>query len=155
MRRLAVTCLAMASLLLTACGARSGEDGGTNPDVPVTASPEEVVGAYVAALQQRDESGAVALTIHAYGWGDAWSGDPPRISDVEVGEASPSELIGPTQNQWTDAVVVPVSMDVQGGEVIPDGPADLEFTLWRGRVNDRWLIAGLYTDAASGSVYIS
>jgi hypothetical protein len=46
-------------------------------------------------------------------------------------------------------------MDVQGGEVIPDGPADLEFTLWRGRVNDRWLIAGLYTDAASGSVYIS
>ncbi|GAB3469895.1 hypothetical protein AB1207_22295 [Kineococcus endophyticus] len=139
---------------LSAC-ARSGEDGGTNPDVPATASPEEVVAGYLQALQDRDEDGAVALTIHAYGWGDGWSADPPPTLDVvEVGTSSPALLEGPVQTQWDDAVTVPAKVVVAGDEDVADGPADLTFTLWRGRVNDRWLIAGLGASSASGEVSI-
>ena len=140
-----VTLLVAAVLVaLSGCGVKSGEDGGVNPDVPATASPEEVVAGYMQALQDHDDEGAVALTIHAYGWGDAWSTDPPRIEDVEVGVARPDVLEGSTQNQWDDAVVVPVTLSVYGDEVMPDGPPTLEVILWRGRVNDRWLIAGIY-----------
>ncbi|WP_380156184.1 hypothetical protein [Kineococcus sp. R86509] len=96
----------------------------------------------------------MALTIHAYGWGDGWSSDPPILEDVEVGMSSPDVLVGPTQMQWDDAVTVPAMVTVSGDEDVADGPADLTFTLWRGRVNDRWLIAGLEASSPSGSTII-
>ena len=143
MRRTAVVVLALALTMPTGCGMGSGEDGGTNPDVPATATPEEVVQGYLQALQERDEDGATALTTYGLAAASNWPVDPPEIDDIKIGQAQPDELIGPTQNEWKDAVLVPVTMTVRSDTELPDGPTELDFVLWRGRVNDRWLIAGI------------
>ena len=133
---------AVALLALSACATVSGEDGDTNPAVPATASPEEVVSGYLQALVEHDFEGAAALTIHGYAARDGWPTTPPDIDVVSVGTASPDVLVGEMQREYDDAVTVPARVVLRDEEDMPDGLTDLTFTLWRGRVVDRWLIAG-------------
>ena len=143
MRRAAVVVLAFALIVPTGCGVGSGEDGGSNPEVPATAAPEEVVQGYLQALLEQDEDGATALTTYGFASRSNWPVDPPEIADIEIGRAQPDELVGPVQNEWDEAVLVPVTMTMRSDTELPDGPTELDFVLWRGRVNDRWLIADI------------
>jgi hypothetical protein len=141
-----VVTLLLLVALLSGCSAGSGEDGGVNPTLDPSAQPEDVVLGYFQALEGGDTDAAAAVNTYAFAQGSGWLMDPPGVTELEVFRAQPDVLVGPTQQEYDDAVLVPVSVTLtSAGDGAVDGPTQMQVVLWRGRVNDNWLIAGTCT----------
>lgn len=139
----AAVALALAAAALTACG---GPPEDTSSPAAVTAdasaSPGDVVRAYLVALQADDESAASSLTTPAYAEHDGWAEDPPTIEDVEVSAPWPEPTRGTAGEGHAQAVFVPVKFTLRGAdETMPDGPTDWGYVLVRDTNTEAWRIA--------------
>ncbi|MFB9377988.1 hypothetical protein ACFFKU_09990 [Kineococcus gynurae] len=112
-----------------------------------TATPEDVVRAYLGALQDGDAAAATALTAPPYADTDRWPADPPRIADVVVEPATGQPTTGTAAQGYAEAVSVRVSFDLHGAdETMPDGPTSWGYVLARDDADAPWRIV----DAGNG-----
>lgn len=132
----------LSTAALTACGGPAGDTRSTEADsVSASTSPEDVVRSYLGALQDDDESAAVALTTALYSERDSWAGAPPTIEDVEVSEAM-SDPSGQAATGFAQSVYVPVKFTLHGaGETMPDGPTTWGYRVVRDTDSEAWKIA--------------
>ncbi|MBC3761013.1 hypothetical protein ACUN7V_02745 [Quadrisphaera oryzae] len=105
-------------------------------------TPERVVTAYIAALQEHDVDAARALEADAdAGLADPWLDDAPRISDVRVRPATPEPTAGSAAEGFRTAVYVPVQFTLHGGDgSMQDGANGWGYPLARNSDADPWRI---------------
>ena len=145
----------VALLLLASCapsdqGAGSttgGPSTGWRFVLPVTATPEQVVRAYVDALNTKD----VATARHMLtarrasvvaGDADSWFTNVESITDVRVGTARPEPLQGTAAQGYRHAIFVSVDFTLQQKHEysMPNGPTVWGYVLVRNSAKERWLI---------------
>ncbi len=133
----------LAAAALTACGGSPGDT--TSPEsaaVGAATSPEDVVRAYLGALQEHDEPTATSLTTQPYAGRDDWAADPPSIENVEVSAAMVESTTGTAAEGHAQAVFVPVTSDLRGGDgTMPGGSTSWGYVLVRDSDSEAWRIA--------------
>jgi hypothetical protein len=139
MRRPIVLMLAVAAI--GACGGPHTADPDLDVTVTAASSPEDVVRGYIAALQKHDAPAAKVLTT-APDQDDAWTADPPTISHVKISAAVPEGTKGSAAEGHQQAVDVPVTFDIKGGDgSMEDGSTVWGFLLVRDSTAGGWKIA--------------
>jgi hypothetical protein len=150
-----VSSAGLAQLLLTGC-APSGQGAGSTTSgpstgwrlvLPATATPEEVVLAYLDALDQKDvDTAQHMLTARRAcvlaGDSDSWFTNVKSITDVHVGTPRPEPLQGSAAQGYCHAVFVPVDFTLQQKheDSMPNGPTVWGYVLVRNSDKERWLI---------------
>ncbi len=113
-------------------------------ELPVEgATAEEVVAAFVDAVDHRDARAVEALASpeHAALVEDTWFGID--ISDLDVGDSVPRSPVGSSAQDFDLAVYVPVDLTIADSDVsLPDGRTAWGYLLARNGLQDRWLVVG-------------
>lgn len=134
--------------LVTGCGS-----GGPKPRVgipPVGASPQEVVTAYIAAINAHDEETGRRLSTPRFarqqeGVQDNQFRNVVEISKLQVGTPVPNGDHESTDGgRYQDAVYVPVTFTLRQREVVsmPDGHTSWGYILVRAAADQPWRING-------------
>ncbi len=105
-----------------------------------SASAEQVVQAFVAAVDDRDVAAveAMASAEHADLVRDTWFGMDLRALDV--GGSGPRSTAGSEAEGYGHAVYVPVDLMVSGGDISLDGRTAWGYLLARDGPDERWLV---------------
>ena len=152
----AVSAAAM-QFVLTGCAVTPGQQGAASATstastgwrlvLPATATPEQVVIAYLDALNQKDADTAEhMLTARRAsvlaGDSDSWFTNVRSITGVHVGTPRPEPLQGSAAQGYRHAMFVPVDFTLQQKHEysMPNGPTVWGYVLVRNSVKDRWLI---------------
>ena len=107
---------------------------------PADASPEQVVRAYLEAIQAGDCTVLSQLATRNQAE-RAWCGKGLTVSSVTVGTAEPDPG-SVVSKDFEQAVYVPVRLDVQGGaDSVEPGMRDWGYVLVRDAAVQRWRVA--------------
>lgn len=143
--------------MVTGCaGTPSGQVAASVPSLtstarrlvlPVNATPEAVVRAYLEALDAKDVDTARHLLSERHasqvaGEVDSWFTNVESISDVHVGNTRPESRQGAAAQGSRDAVFVPVDFTLKQKheETMPNGPTVWGYVFVRNSAKERWLI---------------
>jgi len=105
-------------------------------------TPEQVVTAYIAALQEHDADAVHALVgPPGEQMADAWLADTPTIGSVTVSPAVPDSTTGSAAEGYRTAVYVPVQFSLHGGDgTMQQGANGWGYLLARNADTDPWRI---------------
>ena len=107
---------------------------------PADASPEQVVRAYIEAIQSGDCTALGQLATRNQGE-RGWCGKGLTVSHVTVGKAQPDPG-SLASRDFEQSVYVPVRLDVQGGaDSVESGMRDWGYVLVRDAAVQRWRVA--------------
>lgn len=105
-------------------------------------TPEQVVTAYIAALQHHDADAAHALVAPgAEGVADTWLDDTPEIRDVTVSPAVAQDPTGSPAAEYRSSLYVPVQFTLHGGDgSMQEGRNGWGYLLVRNADTEPWRI---------------
>ncbi|MBG0827537.1 hypothetical protein HS041_07145 [Planomonospora sp. ID67723] len=138
-RIVAVSVLALMGVMAVA-GCQDADDG---PVLPVGASPQAVVSAYIDAINAHDSAAGRKLSTPSFAERQESLFDDAKFSHVRIGAPRPErDYAAPDDGSYREAVYVPVEFVLRHSDEgsMPNGPTVWGYTLVRADAGRPWRI---------------